>query len=33
MPQKRKKEPAAAHRVQQEALFENAGVVVEQAGQ
>ncbi len=30
MPQKRKKEPAAAHRVQQEALFENAGVVVEQ---
>lgn len=30
MPQKRKKEPAAAKRVQQEALFENAGVVVEQ---
>ena len=30
MPQKRKKEPAAAPRVQQEALFENAGVVVEQ---
>lgn len=30
MPQKRKKEPAAAKRTQQEALFENAGVVVEQ---
>ncbi len=30
MPQKRKKEPASAKRTQQEALFENAGVVVEQ---
>ena len=30
MPQKRKKEPASVKRTQQEALFENAGVVVEQ---